>query len=68
MENHLIFKLPFETNLNDSDIKLKTSFQNCVKINKKFTNFNLKILYSKQYSIKDLFINHFKLSINSYSF
>jgi predicted GIY-YIG superfamily endonuclease len=66
--NNLFIKLPFEANLNDRNIDLQESFLNCIKNNEKLNNFNLKILYSKQYSLKDLFINHFKLSINSYSF
>ena len=68
MSNSLIIKLPFDLNLNDKSLELKETFLNIAKNNVKLNNYKLHILYTKQCSIKDLFINNFKLYKACFSF
>jgi hypothetical protein len=59
IKNSFLFKLPFEKNLNNDHLNLNLLFKENI-LNSKICNYNLKILYSKQYSNRDIFINSFK--------
>ena len=66
--NDLVFKMPFDCNLNEKTIDLKNSFKNSIENNQKLLNSNLRIIYTRQFSIRDLFINYFSTNINTYSY
>ena len=58
--NNFLFKIPFEMNLDNDILDLNSLFRSCINTNSKISNFKLKIIYSKQFSVGDIFINSFK--------
>lgn len=62
-ENCFIFKIPFDINLNNKHIDIRQSFKKIISNSVLLKDFKLKLIYSRQLSILDIFINHFKQPI-----
>ena len=60
LENCFIFKLPFDININNKHIDIKRSFQKIISNSVLLKDFKLKLIYSRQLSVLDIFINSFK--------
>jgi len=60
LENCFIFKLPFDININNKHIDIKQSFQKIISNSVLLKDFKLKLIYSRQLSVLDIFINSFK--------
>ena len=60
LDKNFLFKLPYDINRNAEHLNLK-SFHKILSLSPLLKEYELKIIYSKQFSIRDLFINNFKL-------
>ena len=59
-QKNFFFKQPYDLNLNKSHLDLNGIFKENKLNSLILKNYNLNIIYSKQFSIGDLFINNFK--------
>jgi len=62
-ENCFIFKIPFDINLNNKHIDIRQSFKKIISNSVILKDFKLKLIYSRQLSTLDIFINYFKQPI-----